>query len=672
MIEGVKKTLFILALLLCPLSGLGQTGAIQGTSTVGGISATTQGAQSSNKLLGVIPAAKISIYLTGTQTLATLTSDGTHSLSNPFYSNASNAVNPGGYIAFASTNTGYDVVASSGQGTPNCTTGPLCYTLPVTLCKDCFASSQFCPLTGCTMTGPLSAPNIPLSVTAFGAVGDGTTDDTTALNAALTYELTNSVCLYFPAGIYKYISQLTWNSPKTLCMSGVSQKSFLYYAGSGSVGGAFYAHYSTGWTQVDIRNMGFLANTNAAYAFQGLQVGGISTMDTVMFLGGNTSSFEGDFWNAQGDLRNLSVGQPVYTATGLNLGCVNGLTFARGLNYPSVTDYFGSGQFTLTMPTVEGCSGIALNMSAAELVVVNGGQLSANHQNILDANNATAGASWVGNVYNGVLSEAGTVPDQIYLSSHFEGSFLTSGVQTYNASTFNGTQFAGTFTAETGTFAPSITNSDPSTIVDNSLDGIQEHNNINPSLNIKLNNQQSSYSLPPSQTCVTTPSHYTYHFNGSGSGTYAVGTVPYTGAGGKWEAWVKGAFYDDATSPGVGSASVIELTQANPTITFTNGATLTLAVSSSGLSATLSVMSGGTGMIGVMEVDFYPGTVCGYQQPANSMTTQRPINAVGGVIVGTGGNTVYRCLTAGTLPIGALTTVTADCGTSTDTLLKTQ
>jgi hypothetical protein len=153
MIEVVKKILFILALLLCPLSGLGQTGAIQGTSTLGGISATTQGAQSSNKLLGVIPAAKISIYLTGTQTLATLTSDGTHSLSNPFYSNASNAVNPGGYIAFASTNIGYDVVASSGQGTPNCTTGPLCYTQPVTLCKDCFASSQFQPG---TIVGPWS------------------------------------------------------------------------------------------------------------------------------------------------------------------------------------------------------------------------------------------------------------------------------------------------------------------------------------------------------------------------------------------------------------------------------------------------------------------------------------------------------------------------------------
>jgi hypothetical protein len=42
----------------------------------------------------------------------------------------------------------------------------------------------------------------------------------------------------------------------------------------------------------------------------------------------------------------------------------------------------------------------------------------------------------------------------------------------------------------------------------------------------------------------------------------------------------------------------------------------------------------GAGMVGVMEVDFYPGTDCGYMQPANSITTQRPINAVGGIDIG--------------------------------------
>ena len=551
-------------------------------------------------------------------------------------------------------------------------------------------ASAALPIAGGGMSGPLSlsaayisslsntnqaatAQNVrnaaSISVKEFGAVGDGTTDDTTALNAALTYELANGGCLYFPAGIYKYKSQLVWNSGQTLCMKGVSQKSFLYYAGTASIGGAFYAHYSTGWTQVDVRDLGFLANSNAAYAFQGLQVGGISTMDTVMFLGGNTSSFEGDFWNAEGDLRNLSVGQTTYLASGLNLGCVNGLTFARGLNFPSLTDYYASGQFTLTMPTVEGCSGTGLNISAAQGVTVNGGQLSGNHQNILDATNATAGTNFTGNIYNGVLSESGTVADQIKLPSHFEGALFSNAVQTYNSVTFNGTQLAGTLTAETGTFGPSITNSYFGTLVDNSLDGIQKSNNIN-AWGQKVPEQRSSYALNAGGACVTTSSHYTYQFNNTGNGTYVIGTVPYTGAGGAWEAWVKGAFYDTpASSPGI--ASDTELTQVNPTITFTDAGTLTLAVSSSGLSATLAGI-GGYGVSGVIEVDFYPGTNCGYQQPSYSMTTHRPINAVGGIIVGTGGNTVYRCLTAGTLPIGALTTVTADCGTSTDTGLKTQ
>jgi hypothetical protein len=42
------------------------------------------------------------------------------------------------------------------------------------------------------------------------------------------------------------------------------------------------------------------------------------------------------------------------------------------------------------------------------------------------------------------------------------------------------------------------------------------------------------------------------------------------------------------------------------------------------------------------------------------------------VTVGSGGNTLYRCTTAGTLPVGALTTVTSNCGASADTGLRTR
>ena len=417
MIEGVKKILFILALLLFPLSVLGQVGALQGTSTVGGISATTQGAQSSNKLQGVIPAAKISIYLTGTQTLATLTSDGTHSLSNPFYSNASSAVNPGGYVAFASTNIGYDVVASSGQGTPNCTTGPLCYTQPVTLCKDCYPSSQIViPTAGCvgqnavangctgasTAAGAydnIVAPNLIKSVTAFGAVGNGSTDNTTALNTALAYALANNVCIYFPNGAYMYGTPLTWNTNKTLCLIGErSTTAYLDYNGGSTTDAFLIKNTTVGsngyFSDINLRNIGFAANTSAANALHiYLSTGTIDTLDGA---GGSANTFLFDSANFQGDVRNLRVAPGAFFPAITGATCVNGVTFAGAAG-------IGSGQFSLETPTIEGCSNIGLNMADAGSITVNDGQIAGNHQQLYQ--NCTSGCNPNGNTYNQVLFE---------------------------------------------------------------------------------------------------------------------------------------------------------------------------------------------------------------------------------------------------------------------------
>ena len=46
------------------------------------------------------------------------------------------------------------------------------------------------------------------------------------------------------------------------------------------------------------------------------------------------------------------------------------------------------------------------------------------------------------------------------------------------------------------------------------------------------------------------------------------------------------------------------------------------------------------------------------------------INAAGNISAGGGTNILYRCTTAGTLPIGALTTATGSCGASVDTGLR--
>jgi hypothetical protein len=42
----------------------------------------------------------------------------------------------------------------------------------------------------------------------------------------------------------------------------------------------------------------------------------------------------------------------------------------------------------------------------------------------------------------------------------------------------------------------------------------------------------------------------------------------------------------------------------------------------------------------------------------------------GNVTIGGGAQTLYRCTTAGALPVGALTTATGNCGASTDTGLR--
>lgn len=55
-----------------------------------------------------------------------------------------------------------------------------------------------------------------LNVRDYGAVGDGTTDDTTAIQAALTAAAGNGYTVYFPAGQYKITTTLEYSSDTTL------------------------------------------------------------------------------------------------------------------------------------------------------------------------------------------------------------------------------------------------------------------------------------------------------------------------------------------------------------------------------------------------------------------------------------------------------------------------
>lgn len=61
----------------------------------------------------------------------------------------------------------------------------------------------------------------PYNVKSYGAVGDGTTDDTTSIQNALAAIPSGGGVLYFPAGIYKYTgSTLTFTKPVTVLGDG--------------------------------------------------------------------------------------------------------------------------------------------------------------------------------------------------------------------------------------------------------------------------------------------------------------------------------------------------------------------------------------------------------------------------------------------------------------------
>ena len=166
----MKRIGVSIALLFASLGAFAQTGAIQGHSFLGGIQATTQGSKSVNYLDGIVPSAQICVYLTGTQTLATIYKDAINTpLSSCFTSNAVGASNPGGWIFFAATNQGYDIIGSGGIVPNN-------YLSPVTLCKDCFPSSQFTVSVGVTQI--VAGTNISVSSTGPGGTGVVTVNNT--------------------------------------------------------------------------------------------------------------------------------------------------------------------------------------------------------------------------------------------------------------------------------------------------------------------------------------------------------------------------------------------------------------------------------------------------------------------------------------------------------------
>ena len=131
------KTAF-LAILFAASPLFAQTAAITNYCLLGAKQAITSGLDSTNYLQGVIPSCTVTVYLTGTTTLATIYADkSSTALTNPFTADVD-----GSWLIFAAVNQGYDVVLSGGIS-------PNVYPSPVTL-TDVFAGSDI------TVTGGIS------------------------------------------------------------------------------------------------------------------------------------------------------------------------------------------------------------------------------------------------------------------------------------------------------------------------------------------------------------------------------------------------------------------------------------------------------------------------------------------------------------------------------------
>ena len=105
-----------------------------------------------------------------------------------------------------------------------------------------------------------------VSVKDFGATGDGSTDDTTAISNAITYVSTNGGAVYFPAGTYKTSSTLTISSPN-VTLYGDNKDASIILANADSFN---VITIGTGANYTEIRNLcvkgGATTDTTAQYS----------------------------------------------------------------------------------------------------------------------------------------------------------------------------------------------------------------------------------------------------------------------------------------------------------------------------------------------------------------------------------------------------------------------
>lgn len=265
--------------LLLPLGVHAQvTAPIQNHCYLGGTQAKVSGLKSTNYQQGIIPSCTVTVFLTGTQTPATIFSDASGTtLSNPFTANTANSVDPGGWIFYAGINQGYDIVMSGGIP-------PNVYADPVTL-TDMVAPSSVagCPLAGCNFSGPISAPKmltldpwVDPRDPAFGAscANNSAIDDSAALTNALGVACVSGLEVQI-SGTCWVQNPVIWPTDGTVCnhgfglrgaSTGGAIKAATNFPDTGTAAALIYRQYTdTGpAAQVTLRDITLDANSTAS------------------------------------------------------------------------------------------------------------------------------------------------------------------------------------------------------------------------------------------------------------------------------------------------------------------------------------------------------------------------------------------------------------------------
>jgi lysophospholipase L1-like esterase len=195
--KKIACLLFLFAMpILFSVAAVAQIGAITGYCNLGASHAKTSGLQSSNYLQGIVPSCTVTVYLTGTTTLATIYADSSSTpLTNPF-----TATTAGQWLFFTSLSQGYDIVLSGGIS-------PNTYTTSVTLTALYpFGNAVWGKITGTlsnqtdlqtalnaklnlsggTMTGDLTLPNLTATGTVTTVTSSVTGNQTVGGNQTVT------------------------------------------------------------------------------------------------------------------------------------------------------------------------------------------------------------------------------------------------------------------------------------------------------------------------------------------------------------------------------------------------------------------------------------------------------------------------------------------------------